>query len=114
MHIRLTAQNLDFFTEQGDLSQLVHLLGEDRHFDKFAKLNQALVGIIDDFPFVGYHTLNIQDKESVVRLLRAVDKSNGYIYANVDAARIARQALVAQSESDTSWTFDVQQRYMKN
>lgn len=96
------------------MSHLVHTLAQDPVLDKFAKLNQALVDIIDDFPFVGYHTLNIQDKESVVRLLRAVDKSNGYVYANVEATKLARQSLLSQPEKDPSWTFDVQQRYMKN
>lgn len=89
------------------------MLAKDPILENFAKLNKALVEIIEDFPFVGYHTLNIQDKDTVIRLVSAVDKSNGYVYVNTDATRVARQNLVGQEEKDPAWTFEVQQRYMK-
>lgn len=106
------AKNLEFFTDNGDLSHLVHILAADPFLQKFSKLNKSLVQIIEDFPFVGYHTLNIQDKESVFRLLRAIDKSNGYIYADVDATRLAYQHVIGQPEKDHRYTFEVQERYM--
>lgn len=89
------------------------MLTADPFLEKFASLNKALVEIVEDFPFVGYHTLNIQDKDTVIRLLTAIDKSNGYIYASTDAVRVARQNVFGQDEKDPSWNFEVQQRYMK-
>lgn len=89
------------------------MLATDPFLEKFASLNKALVEIIEDFPFVGYHTLNIQDKDTIIRLLTAIDKSNGYIYANTDAIRVAHQNVFGQSEKDLAWNFEVQQRYMK-
>lgn len=87
------------------------MLSVDPYLQKFSKLNQSLVQIIEDFPFVGYHTLNIQDKESVVRLLRAIDKSNGYMYGNLDATQLAYQHVIGHPEKDHRYLFDVQERY---
>lgn len=113
MLFQLTAFNLEYFTDNGDLKFLVDLLAADPRTKKFAKLNEALVDVIEDFPFVGYHTLNIQDKESVVRLLRAIDKSNGYMYSNLDVNNLAYDAFIGKPEKDHRWTTEVQERYMK-
>lgn len=113
MFFQLIAFNLEYFTDNGDLNFLVDMLAADPRTKKFARLNGALVNLIEDFPFVGYHTLNIQDKESVVRLLRAVDKSNGYIYANLDVNNMAYDTFIGKPEKDHRWTMEVQERYMK-
>lgn len=107
------AFNLEFFTDSGDLRQLVRMLESDPLLEKFSKLNCALVDIIEDYPYVGYHTLNIQDKESVLRLLRAIDKSNGYVYVNIDATRWAYQMMLGQPEKDHRYIRDVEERYVK-
>lgn len=93
---------------------LVDLLRTDSRTKRFAKLNEALVEIVEDFPFVGYHTLDIQNKESVIRLLRAIDKSNGYVYATVDADKLAYEPFIGKPEKDSRWTMEVQERYMRN
>lgn len=108
----LLAKNLEFFTGNGDLTHLIHILGKDPLLQKFANLNRSLVQIIEDFPFVGYQTLNIEDKESVLRLLRVIDKSNGYMYADIDAARLVYQKIIGHPEMDHRWTFEIQERYM--
>lgn len=110
---RSTAFNLDFFTDNGNLSHLLDMLALDPRMKKFAKLNKALVQVIEDFPFVGYHTLNIQDKESVVHLLRAIDKSNGYMYSNLDVHNLPYDAFLGKPEKDHRWTMEIQERYMK-
>lgn len=107
-------QNLQFFTETGDLRMLLSKFEEDPLMNKYAKLNEALIDIVEDFPFVAYQTLDIQNKESVIRLLAVVDKSNGYIYSNMDSSKIAYQALVGKPEHDSEWTMEVQERYMKS
>lgn len=106
------AKSLEFFTDSGDLSHLVRMLAADPFMKKFAKLNKALVGVIEDFPFVGFHTLNIQDKDTVVRLLAAIDKSNGYMFVNTDATNVMRQNVYGQQDKDPSWTFELQQKYI--
>lgn len=108
-----TAQKLDFFTEAGDIRNLLRGLSQDPHLKKYTKLNEVLIETVEDFPFVGYHVLNIQDKETVIRLLQAIDKSNGYMYTNLDASKITYEALVGKPEKDPEWAMDVQERYVK-
>lgn len=45
---------------------------------KFFKLNQALVGVIDGFSLVNYHTLDITDEESVSDVLMQIDNMVQY------------------------------------
>lgn len=111
--LRAIAQSLEFFTDNGDLSYLVDMLKQDPLAKRHVQLNSALVEVIEDFPFVGYHTLDIQSKESVMRLLHAIDKSNGYVYANMDANKVTYEALVGKPEKDPRWTLQVEERYVK-
>lgn len=93
---------------------LVEALSADPATKRFAKLNAALADIIEDFPFVGYHTLDIQCKESVARLLKAIDKSNGYVYSTMDINKMKYEAIVGHQDKDSRWTMEVQERYMKS
>eukprot|EP00177_Eucheuma_denticulatum_P001918 GFKZ01003427.1.p1 GENE.GFKZ01003427.1~~GFKZ01003427.1.p1 ORF type:complete len:292 (-),score=47.92 GFKZ01003427.1:710-1585(-) len=106
--------NLESYTNLSDLRFLQHLLATDSRTKKFAKLNEELVEIVEDFPFVSYHTLDIQSKESIIRLSRAIDKSNGYVYATMDANKLTYEPFIGKPEMDPRWTMEVQERYMKD
>ena len=54
-HTTVEKQNSKFFTQ------------------KFFKLNQALVEVIDGFSLVSYHTLDITDEESLNNVLMQID-----------------------------------------
>lgn len=92
---------------------LLQYLDMDPYLKRFTKLNEKLVELIEDFPFVGYHTLDIQNKESVMRMVKAIDKSNGYMYANLDASKLTYEALVGKPDHDPRWTLEVQEKYTK-
>ncbi|CAM6089107.1 unnamed protein product [Calypogeia fissa] len=83
------AFNLDFYTDVQDLSYLQYSLNTGSRTAKYRKLTKSLCEVIEDFGLVNFTTLNIQDKESVMDLVRLVDKSNGYVFAgmegNIDA-----------------------------
>lgn len=108
--------NLEYFTDAGagDLSTLLIGMDKDPVMKRFAKLNKALIEVIEDFPFVAYHPLDINDKACMIRVIVAVDKANGYIFAGQDANKIAYQHVTGKPERDPSWTLDVQERYVKN
>ncbi|CAG8828444.1 9624_t:CDS:2, partial [Gigaspora rosea] len=63
--------NLDFYTEVQDLSYLLDHLDSDPFASKFKELNKALCGLIEDFSL---------DKNSVMNLVKVIDKANGYVY----------------------------------
>lgn len=40
---------------------------------KFKKLNEALIGVIDNFSLVNYQLLDIQDEESIMHVMMQID-----------------------------------------
>ncbi|XP_065838240.1 GPN-loop GTPase 2-like isoform X2 [Oscarella lobularis] len=71
---------LDFYTNVLDLSFLVDRLHDDPFFSRHKKMNEAICGVIEDYSLVSFITLNIQDKQSVANVVKAVDKANGYVF----------------------------------
>ncbi|CAK9317078.1 unnamed protein product [Citrullus colocynthis] len=82
------AFNLDFYTDVQDLSYLQHHLDQDPRSAKYRKLTKELCGVIEDFGLVNFTTLDIQDKESVGNLVKLLDKTNGYIFAGMEASAV--------------------------
>jgi GTPase SAR1 family protein len=76
------AFNLDFYTDVLDLSYLLEHLSNDPFFGKYKKLNKALVELVEDYSLVSFVTLNVQSKESMHEVLKAVDVANGYVYGS--------------------------------
>ncbi|KAG8216925.1 hypothetical protein J3R82DRAFT_7201 [Butyriboletus roseoflavus] len=70
--------NLDFYTEVQDLSYLEDALNTTS--PRFTALNMALISVIEDYSLVGFETLAVEDKNSMLHLSRAVDRATGYIF----------------------------------
>lgn len=78
------AFNLDFYTEVLDLSYILDQIKEDESLQKYKKLNSALIDIIQDYSLVSFVPLNVQEKESMLRVMQAVDKANGYVFGDLE------------------------------
>lgn len=72
--------NLDFYTEVLDLKYLLDRLQEDRSTSKYKKLNEALIGLIEDYSLVTFFPLDVEDKKLLFQLKSAIDKANGYVF----------------------------------
>jgi len=70
--------NLDFYTEVQDLSHLENVLSSAS--PRFAALNMAICSLVEEFSLVGFETLAVEDKESMLHLTHAIDRATGYIY----------------------------------
>ncbi|KAL4063623.1 hypothetical protein V8B97DRAFT_2011372 [Scleroderma yunnanense] len=70
--------NLDFYTEVQDLSYLENVLNTVS--PRFTALNMALISVIEDFGLVGFETLAVEDKTSMLHLSRAIDRATGYVF----------------------------------
>lgn len=70
--------NLDFYTEVQDLSHLENALSAAS--PRFAALNMAICSLIEDFGLVGFETLAVEDKESMLHLTRVIDKATGCVF----------------------------------
>ncbi|EIW74434.1 cytoplasmic protein [Coniophora puteana RWD-64-598 SS2] len=71
--------NLEFYTEVQDLSYLSNSLDASSP-PRFAALNMALIELIEDYALVGFETLAVEDKSSMLHLMRAVDRATGYVF----------------------------------
>jgi hypothetical protein len=77
---------LDFYTEVLDLSYLLDTFPDDPFARKYAKLNEALVGVVQDYSLVSFHPLDVQKAHLMRGIRSAVDKANGYVFG-VDEKR---------------------------
>lgn len=77
---------LAFYTEVQDLHHLLPLLEGDGRFKKYAKLNEAIINLVEDFNLVGFETLAVEDKKSMAHLLQAVDRAGGYVFGEAEGA----------------------------
>lgn len=104
--------NVDFYSEVLNLSYILDLLTEDPFMKKYKKLNSALIGLVEDYSLVSYHLLDIQSKESVFNVLRAVDKANGYIFGTVEETNVQTSlSLSSRSEFEYYKTAMVREKY---
>ncbi|RXK36719.1 cytoplasmic protein [Tremella mesenterica] len=76
--------DLKYFTEVQDLSYLLGTLNKDPRSARYRRLNKALVELIDDYQLVGFEPLAVEDKTTMMKLLRLLDKATGYVFIPSD------------------------------
>eukprot|EP00899_Mesostigma_viride_P010331 jgi/Mesvir1/1929/Mv22955-RA.1 len=115
------AFNLDFYTDVLDLQYLVEREAQNSAFSaKYRKLSAALCEVVQDFGLVNFCTLNIQDKESVLSVMRVVDKANGCVFGDLERVGLASPIGFANFAATThaDWDYyrsgEVQERYMND
>ena len=90
---------------------------------KHRKMHSELCDIIEDFSLVSFLPLNIQDAESVGRVVARIDKANGYVFGLNEIKNQEKQSKhvshlfqCAAQADDGEWMFEqalsVQERYM--
>lgn len=67
--ILLSAFNLDFYTDVLDLNFLLDHIKDNPFTQKYKKLNEALVGLVEDYGLVSFKTLDIQVHVGVIKIL---------------------------------------------
>lgn len=109
------AFNLDYYTEVLDLSYLVDHLASDPFFRNFRRLNEKLVEVIEDYSLVSFVPLNVQDKQSMRQVLRAVDKANGYSFGEQEQRSLeALMSAAVGADFHFSSTLAVQEKYVQS
>ncbi|CAG8432835.1 7323_t:CDS:2 [Diversispora eburnea] len=95
-----------------DLSYLLQHLDEDPFTSRFKELNKALCELIEDFSLVGFHTLCIENKQSVMKLIQAIDKANGYIFGGLTQGNESIMMAAIGGNSTYCDIMDVQERWL--
>jgi hypothetical protein len=125
--------NLDFYTEVQDLQYLLpHLNREqtsgipgpttagtndvdpddDEPTSKFSALNKAIVELVEDFALVGFETLAVEDKKSMMTLLRAIDRAGGFAMGGIEGANDTVWQMAMRENGATMDARDVQERWL--
>ena len=108
--------NLDFYTEVHDLSYLLpHLESEGNavlRSPKFEALNNAVVELIEDFGLVGFETLAVEDKRSMMTLLQAIDRAGGYAFGGAEGANDTVWQVAVREGMPGMTIGDVQERWI--
>ncbi|KAF1950163.1 hypothetical protein CC80DRAFT_496988 [Byssothecium circinans] len=132
--------NLDFYTEVQDLNYLLPHLdkeqtsgipgptsapkpdtenmdvdAEDDDYQptsKFSALNKAIVEMVEDFALVGFETLAVEDKRSMMTLLRAIDRAGGYAFGGIEGANDTVWQMAMRQDGVTMDARDVQERWL--
>ncbi len=93
--------NLSFYTEVQDLSYLSNSL-ETSAPKRYAALNMALISLIEDYNLVGFETLAVEDKASMMHLTRTIDRVTGYIFVPPPTAPLPPDAAEHQHDAPAS------------
>ena len=106
--------NLDFYAEVQDLTYLLPHLEAERpaNSQKFAKLNSAIVELIESYGLVGFETLAVEDRQSMMLLLRAIDRAGGYVFGGPEGANDTVWQVAMREDAVTMDIKDVQERWI--
>ncbi|KAL2313764.1 hypothetical protein POMI540_2786 [Schizosaccharomyces pombe] len=75
---------LDFFTEVQDLSYLAPLLDRDKRLQRYSDLNKAICELVEDFNLISFEVVAVENKASMLRVLRKIDQAGGYAYGSTE------------------------------
>ena len=107
--------NLDFYTQVQDLSYLTpHLKDESPRLanSKFDALNEAIVELVEEFGLVGFETLAVEDKKSMMNLLQAIDRAGGYAFGTAEGANDTVWQVAVREGLGSIDVRDVQERWL--
>jgi hypothetical protein len=127
--------NLDFYTEVQSLDYLLPHLNKEQASgvpgpkppqsakttndldtypptSKFTALNEAIVNLVEDYGLVGFETLAVEDKKSMMVLLRAIDRAGGYVFGGVEGANDTVWQVAMRQDAVTMDARDVQERWL--
>lgn len=107
--------NLDFYTEVQDLSFLLpHLEAESSRLahSKFGALNTAIIDLVEEFGLVAFETLAVEDKKSMMNLLRAIDRASGYAFGPAEGANDTIWQVAMREGMGSMDVGDVQERWL--
>lgn len=103
---------MEYYTQVQDLSYLLDRLDHDPFGKKYKKLNSALCELVAEFGLVGYLTLCINDKDSVLHVVRAIDKANGYVFGGLETSNESIFEIADRWDAWDRHARDTEEKYL--
>lgn len=79
---------------------------------KFEGLNTAIVELVESFGLVGFETLAVEDKRSMMHLLQVIDRAGGYAFGGAEGANDTVWQVAMREGVTTMDVKDVQERWL--
>ncbi|KAK7538386.1 uncharacterized protein J3D65DRAFT_325060 [Phyllosticta citribraziliensis] len=80
---------------------------------KFSALNHAICEMIDSFGLLAFHTLAVEDKQSMMALLRAIDRAGGYAFGASEGVNDTVWQVAMREGVGMMEPRDVQERWLE-
>ena len=87
---------------------------------RFDKMSLALIDVIEDFSLVHFVPLNVQDVQSMRNLIKQIDKTNGYLFHELETPYSSAELesgvnqLARETADESFLVTDVQEKYIKS
>ena len=109
--------NLDYYTDVQDLAYLAPALEEESpalRSEKFGRLNQTIGDVIERFGLVRFEVLAVENKKSMMHLLRVIDRAGGYVFGGAEGSNDTIWQVAMRNESSLMEGEDIQDRWIDN
>ncbi|KAL7949864.1 hypothetical protein V8C42DRAFT_308812 [Trichoderma barbatum] len=107
--------NLEYYTDVDDLTHLTPFLEAESpgmRNEKFGRLHEAIANMIDSYGLVRYEVLAVENKKSMMYLLRVIDRAGGYVFGGAEGANDTVWAVAMRNEASMMDVQDVQERWI--
>jgi GPN-loop GTPase len=109
--------NLDYYTEVQDLRYLMPSLDAETpaiRSGKFSRLNEAIAGLVENFGLVSFEVLAVENKKSMMHILRVIDRAGGYAFGSAEGANDTVWQVAMRNETSLMEVQDIQERWIDN
>lgn len=107
--------NLEYYTDVDDLTYMTPYLEAESpalRSERFGRLNEAVAGLIESYGLVRYEVLAVENKKSMLHLLRVIDRAGGYVFGGAEGANDTVWAVAMRNEASMLEVGDIQERWI--
>src|SRR5690606_384615 len=79
-----------------------------------SRLTEAIAEMIESYGLVRYEVLAVENKRSMMHLLRVIDRANGYVFGGAEGANDTVWQVAMRNESSMMDVPDLQERWVDN
>jgi GPN-loop GTPase len=109
--------NLEYYAEVDDLTRLQPYVEQEVPSgvsQKFGRLTEAIANMIESYGLVRYEVLAVENKRSMMHLLRVIDRAGGYVFGGAEGANDTIWQVAMRNESSMMDLPDMQDRWIDN
>lgn len=107
---------LDYYTEVQDLKYLrAHLYKESPLVlgQNFVRLTEMIAEIVEDFNLVSFEVLAIENKKTMISLLRCIDKAIGYSFGSTEIGGDLVWSQAIRNSGSVEEVVDIHERWVE-